>query len=91
MIRPDLMVIRMEQRVNQRVATQIVRRVSELGVDNSNLASRMGISEATLVRRLTSKSSFTIAELAHAADFLECSLADLIPLGDATKPARKSA
>lgn len=80
MIRMDLMVIRMEQRVNQRVATQIVRRVSELGLDNSNLASHLGISEATLVRRLTSKTSFTIAEIVNAAEFLGCSLADLIPM-----------
>lgn len=74
------MVIRMEHRVNQRVATQIVRRISEQGTDNSKLASHLGISEATLVRRLTSKTSFTVSELAHAAEYLECSLADLIPM-----------
>lgn len=79
MFRLEPMVIRMEQRVNQRVATQIVRRVSELELDNADLAGHLGISEATLVRRLTSKTSFTIAELAHAAAFLKCSLVDMIP------------
>lgn len=37
------------------------------------------MSEATLVRRLTSQSDFTIAELARAAQFLDCTLMDLIP------------
>ena len=71
-------VIRMKHRTNQRVATQIVRRISETGSANADLAEHLGISEATLVRRLTSKTSFTIAELAKAAEFLGCNLTDLI-------------
>jgi hypothetical protein len=85
------MVIRMEQRVNQWVATQIVRKVSELGFDNAALADRLQMSEATLVRRLTSKTSFTISEIAHAAEFLQCPLTDLIPLGSEDRSAPKSA
>lgn len=69
----------MGQRVNQRVATQIVRRLSEQGLDNAYLAKHLRMSETTLVRRLTSKTSFTIAELANAAVALRCSLVDLIP------------
>lgn len=75
----DPMVVRMDQRVNQRVATQIVRRISESGSANTDLAAHLGISEATLVRRLTSQTSFTVAEVAQAADFLGCTLSDLIP------------
>lgn len=73
------MVCRMDQRINRRVATQIVRRISESGSANADLASHLGMSEATLVRRLTSQSDFTIAELARAAQFLDCTLMDLIP------------
>lgn len=87
----DLKVIRMDQKVNQWVATQIVRKVSELGFDNAALAERLQMSEATLVRRLTSKTSFTISEIACAAEFLRCPLTDLIPLGSADRPAPKSA
>lgn len=65
--------------MNQRVATQIVRRISEIGSANADLARHLGISEATLVRRLTSQTSFTIAELVRVAEFLNCSLSDLIP------------
>ncbi|MFV8173746.1 helix-turn-helix domain-containing protein [Mycolicibacterium peregrinum] len=75
----------MDQRVNQRVATQIVRRISESGSANADLAAHLGMSEATLVRRLTSKTSFTIAELARAAEFLDCTLSDLIPTSPAAK------
>ncbi|TGB37923.1 helix-turn-helix domain-containing protein [Mycolicibacterium peregrinum] len=81
----DSMVVRMDHRVNQRVATQIVRRISESGSANADLAAHLGISEATLVRRLTSQTSFTIAELAQAADFLGCTLSDLIPTSPAAK------
>ncbi|PQM45713.1 hypothetical protein C1Y40_04157 [Mycobacterium talmoniae] len=73
------MVVRMDQAVNRRVATQVLRRLSESEMDNANLAERVGISEATLVRRLTSKTSFTVDELARAAVALQCSLSDLIP------------
>lgn len=65
--------------MNQRVATQIVRKISEANSTNTDLADILGISEATLVRRLTSQTSFTVAELARAAEFFGCSLADLIP------------
>lgn len=78
----------MEQRVNQRVATQIVRRISETGSANIDLANYLGISEATLVRRLTSKSNFNVAEVAQAAEFLNCTLSDLIPTSG---PVAKSA
>ena len=81
----DSMVVRMDHRVNQRVATQIVRRISESGSANADLAAHLGISESTLVRRLTSQTSFTIAELAQAADFLNCTLSDLIPTSPAAK------
>lgn len=81
-IRSGRMVIRMDQRVNQRVATQIVRRLSELELENITLASHLGISEATLVRRLTSQTSFTVAEVANAATILQCTLVDLIPTGN---------
>lgn len=86
MIHTDPMVVRMDQRVNQRVATQIVRRISETGSANADLAAHLGMSEATLVRRLTSKTNFTVAELAQAAEFLDCTLSDLIPTcGSAAK------
>lgn len=78
----DSMVVRMEQRVNQRVATQIVRMISEKGSANVDLAKHLGMSEATLVRRLTSQTDFTVAELARAAEFLNCTLSDLIPMGE---------
>ncbi|AII28192.1 transcriptional repressor [Mycobacterium phage Sparky] len=88
MLHMDLMVVRMEQRVNQRVATQIVRRISESGSANADLAAHLGMSEATLLRRLTSRTSFTVAELAQTAEFLDCTLSDLIPTSE---PAVKSA
>lgn len=84
----DSMVVRMDQRVNQQVATQIVRRISESGSANADLAAHLGMSEATLVRRLTSQTDFTVAELARAAEFLNCTLSDLIPT---PAPAAKSA
>ena len=74
------MVCRMDHPVNRRVATRIVRKISESGSDNADLAAHLGISEATLVRRLTSQTGFTVAELAQTAQFLKCGLVDLIPI-----------
>lgn len=71
------------------MATQIVRRISESGSANVDLANHLGMSEATLVRRLTSRTDFTVAELARAAEFLDCTLSDLIPMGGVA--AKKSA
>ena len=88
MLHMDPMVVRMDQRVNQRVATQIVRRISESGSANADLATHLGMSDATLLRRLTAQTSFTVAELAQAAEFLNCTLSDLIPVSG---PAVKSA
>lgn len=73
------------------MATQVVRKVSELGRDNAALADYLGMSEATLVRRLTSKTDFTVAELVGAARFLQCSLAELIPLDDIADITRQTA
>lgn len=78
----------MDHPVNRRVATQIVGKLSESGHSNSDLADHLEISEATLLRRLTSQTSFTVAELAHVAKFFGCGLADLIP---ADQPAKRSA
>jgi len=75
----------MDHRVNQRVATRIVGKLSESGRSNSDLADHLNISEATLLRRLTSQTSFTVTEVAHVAKFFGCGLVDLIPMDHATK------
>ena len=79
------MLSRMDQRVNQLVAAQMMRLLSESGADSAAMADALDMSETTLARRLTSQTIFTIAEIARAAMFLGCTLADLIPSG-ATDP-----
>ena len=70
----------MDQNVNREVSAKIIQRLAAKPADHTELADAMGISETTQVRRLTSGAqSFTIAELVRAADFLGCSITDLIP------------
>lgn len=69
------------EHINREVAARLIRQMSESRATNADLAAHLEMSEATLVRRLTSSTSFTIAEMAQASRFLGCSLADLIPTG----------
>lgn len=80
----------MEHDVNRSVATRLVRQMSETGTNNADLAAQLGMSEATLVRRLTSSTSFTVAELAQASRVLGCSLADLIPMDTVIRTAKSA-
>jgi hypothetical protein len=56
----------------QAAALHILRRLTESGVSTAELA------EDTVIGRLTAHTTFTVAEVWQAAEFLGCSLSDLL-------------
>jgi len=83
-IHSGAILIRMDHtndRLDHLIATLIVRKLSENHLTSRDLANALGISEVTVLKKLTGQRPFTITDLYRAASLLHCGLEDLVPAG----------
>jgi transcriptional regulator with XRE-family HTH domain len=63
---------------SERVARNVRAEMVRAAINQTDIASHLGISQQSISRRLSGRTSFTIDELAHIAIVLNVRLADLI-------------
>lgn len=72
----------------EKVAAEVRSLAARRQVSNSELADKVGISHASMWRRMTGRYPFTVDELADVAAALGVEVVDLLPHGDSnTEPA----
>lgn len=75
--------LHMDSTSTSRIADAVRELMTEQGVSTLELSEATGIARATLIRRLTGHSSFTVSELTSVAAHLGTRLSHLIEQGEA--------